>query len=137
MEYILNLENIDMLKREIGKAGLTFSHLQDDLIDHVCCDVEYEMQKGLSFMKAFEKVRAKIGIGGLERIQQDTLYLIDKKYRIMKNTMKISGVIATIMMAIGSLLKIEHWPGAGVLLCEAWRAIAVTYSQCLRSVRSW
>lgn len=146
MEYILSIANIEWLKREIGKAGLTYSHLQDDLIDHICCDVEYEMQKGLSFMKAYERVKARIGIGGLERIQEETLYLIDIKYRIMKNTMKTSGVIAPIIIAIGSLFKIEHWPGASILLVLGFfvlsfvflpSAIYVSYKEISNRTRKW
>ncbi len=92
----------------------------DELIDHVCCDVEYEMRNGLPFAKAYEMVKNKIGMEGLERIQHETLYLIDKKYRIMKNTMKISGMIAPILLAFGSLFKIQHWPGAGVLFVSGF-----------------
>ena len=112
----LTLKHIEFLKHEVGKAGLTFSHLQDDLIDHVCCDVEYEMQQGASFEKAYERVKKRIGIDGLQRIQENTLLLIDNKYRIMKTTMKIFGVIAPTLMAFGSLFKIEQWPGGSIIL---------------------
>ncbi len=146
MENILSIANIDLVKREIEKAGLTYSHLQDDLIDHICCDVEFEMQKGLSFVKAYERVKARIGIGGLERIQEETLYLIDKKYRIMKNTMKTSGVIAPIIIAIGSLFRIEHWPGASILLVLGFfvlsfvflpSAIYVSYKDVSNRTKKW
>ncbi len=43
----LNLQNIDQIRSDISRQEITFSHLLDDLIDHVCCDVEYEMQKGI------------------------------------------------------------------------------------------
>ena len=94
----LSLSNIEFLKEEISKSGITYSHLLDDLIDHVCCDVEQEMLQGLPFDKAFERVKRKIGSGGLQRIQENTMLLIDKNYRIMKTLMKISGVIAPVLM---------------------------------------
>jgi len=146
MDYSLSLSNIEFLKKEIRRSGITFSHLRDDLIDHVCCDVECEMRNGLPFTKAYEMVKAKIGIGGLESIQQETLYLIDKKYRIMKNTMKISGVIAPIIMAFGSLFKIEHWPGASILLVLGFfllsfvflpSAIYVSYKEVSNRANKW
>ena len=112
----LSIANIEFLKVEISNSGLTYSHLLDDMIDHVCCHVETEMQKGLPFEKAYEMVKRQIGIGGFERIQQDTLYLIDKNYRTMKKTMKIFGVISPILLAFGALFKIEHWPAASILL---------------------
>jgi hypothetical protein len=114
--YEPSIANIEYLKREISKSGLTFSHLKDDMIDHVCCDVEFEMQSGLPFEKAYELVKEKIGIDGLMRIQEDTMFLIYKNYRIMKKLMKISGLIAPILIAFGSLFKIQHWVGAGIML---------------------
>ena len=146
MDYILNTSNIEFLKKEIGSSGLTYSHLMDELIDHVCCDVEYEMRNGLPFAKAYEMVKNKIGIEGLERIQHETLYLIDKKYRIMKNTMKISGLIAPILLAFGSLSKIQHWPWAGILLVLGFfllsfvflpSAIYVSYKEVSNRTKKW
>lgn len=146
MDYILNTSNIEFIKTEIGSSGLTYSHLMDELIDHVCCDVEYEMQKGIPFAKAYEVVKNKIGIEGLERIQHETLYLIDKKYRIMKKTMKISGLIAPILLSFGSLFKIQHWPLAGVLFVLGFvllsfvflpSAIYVNYKEVSNRTQKW
>jgi hypothetical protein len=146
MDFSLSASNIEFLKKEISKSGLTYSHLMDELIDHVCCDVEHEMYKGLPFAKAYEVVKHKIGIEGLERIQHDTLYLIDKKYRIMKNTMKISGLIAPILLAFGALSKIQHWPWAGILLVPGFfllsfiflpSAIYVSYKEVSNRTRKW
>jgi hypothetical protein len=114
--YELSYANIDFLKKEVCKSGITLSHLQDELIDHLCCDVEAEMSNGIPFEKAYDMVIQKIGYHGLQQIQEDTLYLIDKNYRIMKNTMKITGLIAPVLMSFGALFKIMHWPGAGIML---------------------
>lgn len=114
--FELTNKHLELITADVNKADISYSHLRYDLIDHICCDLENEMSHGLSFEKAYEVVKARIGIHGLQRIQEDTLLLIDKKYRIMKNTMKIFGVISTILMAFGALFKIEHWPGAGILL---------------------
>jgi len=146
MDFRLSISNIEFLKKEIGKSGLTYSHLMDELIDHVCCDVEYEMSHGLPFAKAYEAVKNKIGIEGLERIQHETLYLIDKKYRTMKNTMKISGLIAPILLAFGALFKIQHWPLAGILLVLGFfllsfvflpSSIYVSYKEVSNRTRKW
>jgi hypothetical protein len=34
----------------------------------------------------------------------------------MKNTMKISGITGTVLLGFASLFKIQHWPGAGVMI---------------------
>jgi uncharacterized protein with PQ loop repeat len=61
-------------------------------------------------------VKQKMGSRRLKEIQEETLYLVDTKYRNMKNTMKISGVAGTILYGCAALFKIQHWPFAGMLL---------------------
>jgi uncharacterized protein with PQ loop repeat len=112
----LGLHHIDQISRDISRQEITFSHLLEDLIDHVCCDVEYEMLKGADFTEAYKKVKQKMGPRRLKEIQQETLYAVDTKYRIMKNTMKISGVAGTILFGFAAMFKIQHWPGAGALM---------------------
>ena len=112
----LSLHDIDLISRDLRKQDITFSHLLEELIDHVCCDVEYEMQTGLDFPEAYKKVKRKIGSRRIREIQEETLYLVDTKYRKMKNLMKISGVAGTIMYGFAALFKIQHWPGAGSLM---------------------
>lgn len=112
----LTLLHIDQISRDINNQEISFSHLPDDLIDHVCCDVEYEMQQGLTFPEAYRRVKQKMGFRRLKEIQEETLYAVDTKYRNMKNTMKISGVAGTILLGVAAAFKIQHWPGAAVML---------------------
>lgn len=142
----LSYDQVEFLKSEISKAGITYSHLEEDLIDHVCCDVEEVMQIGLPFEKAFEQVKLKFGTDGLLRIQQDTLYLIDKNYRIMKNLMKLSGLIAPVLLAFGALFKIQHLPGSGIVLVAGFfvlsflflpSAIYVSYKEVSKGAGKW
>jgi hypothetical protein len=112
----LTLEQADQIILDIRRQEITFSHLFDELVDHVCCDVDHEMQKGLSFAEAYRKVKQKIGARGLKKIQEDTLYAVDSKYRKMKNTMKISGVAGTVLLGFAAMFKIQHWPGAGYMI---------------------
>jgi hypothetical protein len=112
----LSLNHIDQISRDITRQEITFSHLLEDLIDHVCCDVEYEMQTGLDFGEAYKKVRKKMGSRRLKEIQEETLYAIDTKYRYMKNTMKISSVAGTVLFGFAAMFKIQHWPLAGAMM---------------------
>ena len=112
----LSLHHIEQISRDVSRQEITFSHLLEDLIDHVCCDVENEMQSGLNFAEAYKRVKQKMGSRRLKEIQEETLYTVDTKYRIMKNTMKISGVAGTILFGFATLFKIQHWPFAGILM---------------------
>jgi hypothetical protein len=112
----MNLRHIDLISSDIRKQEIAFSHLMDELIDHVCCDVEWEMKQGLDFSEAYRKVKEKIGSRGLKEIQEETLFEVDTKYRKMKNTMKISGIAGTVMLGCAAVIKILHFPGAGILM---------------------
>jgi uncharacterized protein with PQ loop repeat len=112
----LSLNHIDQISRDINRQEITFSHLLEDLIDHVCCDVENEMQNGFDFTEAYHRVKQKMGFRRLKEIQEETLYAVDTKYRYMKNTMKISGVAGTVLFGFAALFKIQHWPLAGALM---------------------
>ena len=112
----LSLLNIDQISNDIRKQEITFPHLAEELIDHICCDVEYEMKSGLSFHDAYLAVKEKIGHRRLKEIQEETLYAVDTKYRQMKSTMKISAIAGTVLLGFAALFKIMHWWGAGIMM---------------------
>jgi MFS family permease len=112
----LSLHNIDRIARDVRKENIILTHLADELIDHLCCDVEQEMAGGMDFPDAYRRVKEKMGYRRLKEIQEETLYAVDTKYRNMKKTMKISAIAGTIMLGFAALFKIMHWPWAGIML---------------------
>jgi hypothetical protein len=112
----LTLHHIDQISQDLSRQEIVYSHLLSDLIDHVCCDVEFEMQNGLSFSEAYSRVKQKIGKRRIKEIQEETLYAVDTKYRYMKNTMKTSAIAGTVLLGFAALFKIQHWPFAGVMM---------------------
>ncbi len=112
----LSIQNIERVTHDVKKQEIVFSHLFDELIDHICCDIENEMQDGLTFYEAYNKVKQKMGSRRLKEIQEETLYAVDTKYRNMKNIMKISGIAGTVLFGLAALFKIQHWPLAGAMM---------------------
>lgn len=112
----LPVQYIERIRYDVKKQEIKFSHLADDLIDHICCDVENEMENGLTFLEAYKRVKQKMTPRRLKEIQEETLYVIDTKYRFMKNTMKISGVTGAVLFGFATLFKIQHWAGAGIMM---------------------
>ncbi len=112
----LNDKQIRRISKEIDRSGLTYIELQEDLLDHLCCDVEAEMKEGLEFIRALEKVRNGIGENRIQEIQEETLLLINQKYRIMKKFMYVLGIIAPGLLLLGSLFKWQHLPGGGIMI---------------------
>ncbi|MCK4880830.1 MAG: hypothetical protein KAS82_09225 [Bacteroidales bacterium] len=107
---------IEILNREIDKQGLTYTQLQNELLDHLCCDIETKMDEGVEFLKAFEELRSRLENRRIQEIQEETLLLINQKYRMMKKFMYILGTIAPSLLIIGAIFKLQHWPGASVFI---------------------
>jgi len=123
----LTFSNIDQISSDVLRQEITFPHLADELIDHICCEVERQMHSGLSFNEAYAGVKRTMGARRLKEIQEETLYAVDTKYRKMKNTMKISGVTGTIMLGFAALFKIMHWPGAGIMMMLGGLVLAFVF----------
>jgi hypothetical protein len=74
------------------------------------------MQQGLDFSDAYRTVISHIPPARIREIQEESLFVIDTKYRFMETLLKISGVTGTILLIFGAMLKIQHLPGAGILM---------------------
>ena len=112
----LSLHQVDQIKKDLVRESITFSHLLHDLLDHICCDIEYEMDRGISFDDAYSNVKSWMGKNRCKKIQEETLLLTDKTYRFMKSMMKIFGIISPALLAVAALFKIQHWAGGGVMM---------------------
>ncbi len=120
---MLSIENIETIEKEVELSGISFSHLSDDLIDHICCDVENQMQNGILFEKAFKSVKEKIGVEGLKRIEDQTILFINQNYIIMKKALNVLSIFSAALVIISGLFKILHFPGASILLNLAFMGL--------------
>ena len=69
------------------------------------------------FYKSYTKAIDAFGENGLMKIQQETILLLILKREItMKKTMFVLGYIAVFLITSGILFKIQHWPGAAIML---------------------
>ncbi|HKK41616.1 MAG TPA: hypothetical protein VJ963_04340 [Bacteroidales bacterium] len=132
--YELSIPDIDRIIRDVRDQEITYPHLADELIDHICCDVEEEMLSGLSFSEAYRNVKSKMGPRRLKEIQEETLYMVDNKYRKMKNAMKISGISGTILYGFAVIFKLQHWPGAGIMMTLGSLIIGLVFMPAALSV---
>jgi hypothetical protein len=113
---MLSDKEVEIIADVITEAGVTFKSLQDDLIDHIACIIEDEMEKGKSFQDALNNARTIFTNEELENTQESTLYLLTLKSKKMKKTAGLTGIVASISVLIGVFFKLMHWPGASILL---------------------
>ena len=112
----LSLHQVERIKKDLIRDSISYSHLFHDLLDHICCDIEFEMDRGISFEDAYSNIKHWMGRNRCRKIQEETLLLTNNTYRFMKSIMKISGVISPALLALAALFKIQHWQGAGILM---------------------
>ncbi len=129
--YKLSRAEIDFIKDDVKKSNISFSHLEEELIDHLCCMVEELINDGYSFGAAFNRVRKEVGMDSLKAVEIQTIILINKKFQAMKKTMKISGIIGLTAIILSSILRIMHWPGAGIVLTLGFASLLLAYLPAL------
>jgi hypothetical protein len=112
---VLNDEQIDFIRDEISRNELYINGLSESLIDHICCAIENSEEN--DFNTAYHSVLQSFGCYGFEQIQSDIIYLLNHKNEvIMKKLMFILGYLSVIMCSTGLLFKVQHWPGASIVL---------------------
>jgi len=125
--YQLSHEQVNLIRKEVERQDIHFRHLAHDLVDHLCCEIEEMLLRGMPFQQALHEVRQLIGTDGLQELQKDTLYLTDHKYRFMKNTVKFAGVAGMALLAFGIFFKLQHWMGGNILLVLGFLLVGGLY----------
>ena len=94
-------DNYERIKADLLSRGLTYDRLIDDMLDHVCCMVEEQMDEGEDFESSYSQVLDSIGERQLPEIQHQTLLNLDKKFQRMKNFTYIFGLSSAILTILG------------------------------------
>ncbi len=110
-------EQFSYISQQIKQSGISPKEVQDDLIDHFCCLVEIEMQRGSSFEHAYQNAYQQTTPNGFEEIQNETFFLLNhKKIILMKQFTYISGYLFALSTTVGAFFKVMHFPGANIML---------------------
>ena len=115
--FRLRDEHIDFISADIRKRGIYLDDLHDNLLDHVCCIIENEMQEEQDFQTFYSDVIQRFFEKELSEIEDETFLLVTfKNYHTMKTITTSSGIVAALLMSAGILFKYMHWPGASLFL---------------------
>lgn len=115
--YTLSDEQVDHIADDIRRNGVNMEDLQLNLLDHICCIIERDMKDGDDFHQVYQQTIKQFYKKELSEIEEETINLLTfKNYYLMKKSMIVSGIVTTVLMVIGCLFKIMHWPGAAVIL---------------------
>lgn len=113
--YCLSEKQIDFILDDIRRNGVELEDLQSNLLDHICCIIEQELEENGDFEQFYFSTIKKFYKNELREIEEETISLLTfKNYYVMKKTMLVSGVIAASFLTLGIILKFLHMPGAAV-----------------------
>jgi hypothetical protein len=113
--YCLNEEQIDFILDDIRRNGVELEDLQSNLLDHICCIIEQELEENGDFEQFYFSTIKKFYKKDLREIEEETISLLTfKNYYVMKKTMLVSGVVAASLLTLGIILKFLHMPGASL-----------------------
>lgn len=80
----LTEEQVETIRKRIRDSGITRKDLENDLLDHLCCLVEHEMETS-SFAIAADRIWGGFQPqGGMQRIQTDIEFMFNDKISNMK-----------------------------------------------------
>lgn len=113
---MLSDEQVEQIQQDIERSSLSIQMVKDDLLDHFCCVIENELEKGETFEDAYHQAWKQICPNGLDEIQEETIYLLNTLKRVtMKKVMYSIGLIASICISLGWLFKTLDWLGGDQL----------------------
>ena len=115
--YILTDQQIDFIINDISARGVEMESLQQDLVDHVCCIIEQQLEANGDFEHFYKSTIKTFYKKDLREIEEETISLLtNKNYYAMKKIMIVSGIISAFVLSAGILFKFMHYPGAGALM---------------------
>ena len=79
---MINEEQRSTIKKLLILQGLSFKPLQEEMIDHICCDVEVKITDGYSFDEALRNTMSDIQADHFRTLQKHTMDTINKRFTL-------------------------------------------------------
>jgi hypothetical protein len=115
--YCISDTQIDYILNDISARGVGMVSLQQDLLDHICCVIEHNLEDDGDFERFYERTIATFYQSELKEIETETINLLThKNYYVMKKIMLASGAFSVATLTLGIFFKFMHWPGASVCI---------------------
>jgi hypothetical protein len=93
----LNEQQIQLIKVKLYDKGLDYMPLFDNILDHLCCIIEKEMESGKSFEESAQVSFSKFSESEIMNIQSLTLRILNMERNF---SLKISGLFSTQFLSL-------------------------------------
>lgn len=108
------------LREFLENEGLSFKPLQDEMVDHISCDLEDRMSEGYSFEDAWVQSVGELPDSHFQIIQKEVMETINKRFALSR----LFSFFALGLILISTLFKMLHLQFAGEVLLLSFAFIA-------------
>jgi hypothetical protein len=108
----LSESQTNLIIQWVKSQHLTIQSLENEFVDHICCDVEELMNQGKSFKHAFETLKKNLGDDILTGLEKQTILQLTYNQRIMKSMTRLAGIIVLLSFfaaILSRIWEIEYW----------------------------
>lgn len=135
--YRISEQQIDFILNDISARGVEMESLQQNLLDHICCIIEQELEENGDFERFYQKTVRTFYKDALWEIEEETIQLLTfKNYYTMKKIMIVSGTFSAAVMSLGIFFKFMHWPGASALIILGIATSSLVFLPLLFTLRA-
>src|ERR1700740_3220546 len=97
----LSDEQIDFILNDIGARGVEMESLQQNLLDHICCIIEQDLEPDGDFEAFYASTIKTFYKYELWEIEEETIHVLTfKNYYTMKKAMIVSGTFSVVTFII-------------------------------------
>lgn len=123
---------VNFIESDLKSRGIVSEDLRDNLLDHICCILENEMNENDDFNEYYHRILPRFFKNELAEIQIETDNLLKfKNFYTMKKILNFSGIATVLLTVLGALFKSLHWPGAGLLIILGGFSFSIIYMPLL------
>lgn len=108
MKPVLSEEQVSLINDKLTELELVYFPLKEEYLDHICCQIEFEIAKGQTFEQASNVIFEAIKKDELKELQEKTILFTNQKSRRMQNLMFISTLLLIFLTSTIFFLKKEN-----------------------------
>ena len=136
----LNKDQIEFIRDDLKKRSVSRSFLFNEWVDHVCCDVEAMMNKGVRFEEAYGQISREKLDNDISTAHKDVQQFLNHRYVGIKKLL----LFAFLLFAASWLINLQwigSWLGllAFIILSIVYLRISVDFfsKRHVRNVNIW
>ena len=106
----------------LDSMDIRLDPLKAELKDHILSDLENHMHSGENFESAWKKITSSIPQNHFKTIENETMEIIDKRFRLTK----VFSALSLLILLCASLFKVLHLPLTSILLIASLTIMSLT-----------